>query len=81
MSTSTDDNRRADDGIVAGCEPVQIANEFTAVQVRKVHTRNGERLEVVCLRNGTRSLLDPMQLEIIAAQPHEVFMTLLAQSP
>ncbi|MGD9764171.1 MAG: hypothetical protein AB7V27_10690 [Candidatus Binatia bacterium] len=74
------DGVAAEDGIVAAADPFQIVNEFTAIQVRKVRTRNGERLELLNLRSGTRILLDAMQLEIIAAQRPEVFTSLLATS-
>lgn len=42
-------------------EPLIIANEFAMVTVRKIHTRNGERLEI---RSGDRAIrLDAIALE------------------
>lgn len=55
---------------------IGIANEFTGVTVRKVLTRNGERLELLVPKSGKRILLDAMQLEIIAAQKPEKFTEL-----
>ncbi|MGQ4599815.1 dihydrodiol dehydrogenase [Nocardia sp. R6R-6] len=40
-----------------------IANEFAAVVVRKVSTRNGERLEIRSANHGQRILLDAIALE------------------
>lgn len=66
------------DGIIRAGESFGIGNEFTGVQVRKVWTRQGERLELFVPRKGSRILLDAMQLEIIAAQDPEKFSTLFA---
>ncbi|WP_214366078.1 hypothetical protein [Pseudonocardia sp. H11422] len=66
------------DGIVRAGEPFGIANEFTGVQVRKVWTKQGERLELTVPRSGYRILLDAMQLEIVAAQDPERFTELFA---
>ncbi|WAP54761.1 hypothetical protein [Streptomyces sp. S465] len=68
------------DGIVRVGESFGIGNEFTGVQVRKVWTRQGERLELHVPRRGYRILLDAMQLEIIAAQDPERFSELFAVS-
>lgn len=68
----------SDDGIVERAEPFGIGNEFTGVQVRKVWTKQGERLELVVPRTGRRALLDAMQLEILAAQDPERFSELFA---
>ncbi len=74
------DAARPDDGIVDGDGPFVVANEFTAVQVRKVRTRNGERLELVNRRTGARTVLDAMQLEVITLQRPQVFSSLLART-
>ncbi|MEU6749210.1 hypothetical protein ABZ914_23570 [Spirillospora sp. NPDC046719] len=66
------------EGIVRAGEPIGIGNEFTGVQVRKVWTRQGERLEILVPRHGHRILLDAMQLEIIARQDPERFTQLFA---
>lgn len=60
-------------------EPFGIANEFTGVIVRKVLTRNGERLELTVPKSGYRTLLDAMQLEIISTLPPEAFSELFAR--
>ncbi|QNG55370.1 hypothetical protein H6H00_04750 [Pseudonocardia petroleophila] len=59
-------------------EAFGIGNEFTGVQVRKVWTRQGERLELTVPRTERRILLDAMQLEIITAQDPEKFSELFA---
>ena len=33
-------------------EPIELANEYAAVQVRRVRTRNGVRLEIVSPQLG-----------------------------
>lgn len=52
---------------------LQIGNEFTVVHVRKVYTRNGERLEIESKKEGTKIHLDPMQLEGITTETPEYF--------
>lgn len=42
-----------------------IANEFSAVRVRKVSTRNGERLEIASLGKKTSVRLDAIALEAL----------------
>lgn len=44
-------------------EPIIIANEFATVTVRKVETRNGERLEIRSGENAIR--LDAIALEAL----------------
>ncbi|MGI5330294.1 hypothetical protein [Actinomadura nitritigenes] len=66
------------EGIVRAGEPIGIGNEFTGVRVRKVWTRQGERLEILVPKHGHRILLDAMQLEIIARQDPERFTQLFA---
>jgi hypothetical protein len=60
--------------------PLSIANEFTTVQVRKVWTRNGERLEIRSAKLGYVVHLDPLELEALTWQPPETFSELL-ESP
>ncbi|WP_327579048.1 dihydrodiol dehydrogenase [Streptomyces sp. NBC_00145] len=67
-----------DEGTVRAGESLRIANEFTDVRVRKVWTRQGERLELSVPKKGYRILLDAMQLEIVAAQEPEKFTELFA---
>jgi hypothetical protein len=64
------------DGVLEAGEWFGIGNEFTGVQIRKVRTRNGERLELHVPTRHYRSLLDAMQLEIIAAQDPAAFTRL-----
>ena len=47
---------------------VTIANEFTAVHVRAVQTRNGERLEIRSLRLPYTIRLDALLLEALTWQ-------------
>ena len=50
-----------------------VANEFAAVSVRKVHTRNGERLEIRSLGHDQSVLLDAIALEALTwSSPLEV---------
>ncbi|GAA4971008.1 hypothetical protein [Streptomyces hyderabadensis] len=67
-----------DDGIVRHGDWIGIGNEFTGVQLRKVWTPQGERLEITVPKRGYRILLDAMQLEIVAAQRPEKFSELFA---
>ncbi|HEX3513707.1 MAG TPA: hypothetical protein VHT26_06880 [Trebonia sp.] len=60
-------------------EPLSIANEFTGVVIRKVLTRNGERLELTVPKSGYRTLLDAMQLEIISTLSPEAFTEMFAR--
>jgi hypothetical protein len=64
------------EGVVREGEPFGIGNEFTGVEIRKVWTRQGERLSIFVPRTGKRTLLDAMQLEIVAAQDPERFSEL-----
>lgn len=52
---------------VLGEQPgdIIIANEFSAVRVRKVSTRNGERLEIASLGKKTSVRLDAIALEAL----------------
>ncbi|MFI6956599.1 dihydrodiol dehydrogenase [Nocardia sp. NPDC050408] len=65
-----------DDAVEYG-EPVQISNEFATIRVRKVHTRNGERLEIHSPRLGYSIRLDPLELESLTWQTSETFSKLL----
>ena len=59
-------------------EPViQIANEFTVVQVSYARTGNGERLVIRSPRLGFEVQLDPLQLESLTWQEPELFSKLL----
>ena len=67
-----------EDGVVQAGEQFGIGNEFTGVLVRKVWTKQGERLELTVPKKGYRTLLDAMQLEIVAAQDPAKFTQLFA---
>jgi hypothetical protein len=66
-------------GVVSVEEWNGIGNEFTGVLFRKVRTNNGERLQLFVPKRGYSALLDPMQLEIVAAQDPEAFSELHAR--
>lgn len=57
--------------------PVVIANEFAYVRVRKVLTRNGERLEIDAPRRGYLIRLDAVELESLTWQTSDLFSTFL----
>lgn len=65
-----------DDAVEYG-EPIQISNEFATIRVRKVQTRNGERLEIHSPRLGYSIRLDPLELESLTWQTSETFSKLL----
>jgi hypothetical protein len=59
---------------------VSNSNEFTSIEVRKVFSRNGERLEISSPRPRYSIRLDPLELEILTWQDARAF-SLLLQSP
>jgi hypothetical protein len=63
--------------VSADSEPIVIANEFVDVEVRRVHTRNGVRLEIYSPRRGTTIRLDAMVLDALTWQDPEVFSEML----
>jgi DNA polymerase I-like protein with 3'-5' exonuclease and polymerase domains len=58
---------------------IEIANEFAVARVRKVHTRNGERLEISAPKQESKILLDPLQLESLTWQTPETFAKFLTE--
>ncbi|MET8511841.1 hypothetical protein [Streptomyces sp. NPDC005077] len=44
-----------------------IGNEFTTAWVRKIKTRNGERLEIYIPDQQATIRIDPMQLEALSS--------------
>ena len=66
--------RSSDDSVLRRDEAIEIANEFAYVHVRKVHTRNGERLEIESPRRNSLIRLDPLELEAIACKDDESFL-------
>jgi hypothetical protein len=61
--------------------PIVIANEFTNVVVRKVHTRNGVRLELWSPRRGGCVRFDAVALEALSYQEPEFISDLLRRTP
>ena len=61
------------DGYTPVTEYIDIENEYATVQLRKVKTRNGFRLEIYSPKLGYRSYLDPLQLESLTWVPKKVF--------
>lgn len=59
---------------------MQIANEFADVRLRKVYTRNGERLEIEAPRRGHRIRLDAVELESLTWQTADTFSGFLRAS-
>jgi len=57
---------------------VELTNEFAAVVVSVVETRNGVRLRIESPRAGRAIELDPLELETLTWQTHELFARLLA---
>ena len=56
---------------------MELSNEFASVRVELVQTRNGERLRIFAPRVGREILLDPVELESLTWQSHELFTTFL----
>ena len=59
-------------------EPIEIANEFASVVVRRVETRNGVRLRIQSSRLQRAIDLDPLELESLTWQSHDLFSKFLA---
>jgi hypothetical protein len=54
-------------------QPIEIANEFARVIVTRVETRNGVRLRIHSPRLDRAIDLDPLELESLTWQSHDVF--------
>lgn len=61
------------EAVLAAGETIVIANEFAHVELRKVWTRNGERLEIRSPRLDRQIRLDPLELESLTWQTTETF--------
>lgn len=68
-------NDHQEAGVVA--EELTVVNEFTAVSIRKILTRNGERLEIESLRFDGVIRLDALALEGLTWQTPEVISSFL----
>jgi hypothetical protein len=65
--------------VAAAGEPViRLANEFTAVVVERVRTRNGARLRISVPSTGRQVMLCPLELEALTWRGHDLFTALLA---
>jgi hypothetical protein len=58
---------------------VELANEFAAVSLRVIETGNGVRLRIESGRLGRSIDLDPLELETLTWQSHDLFTRLLAE--
>lgn len=54
-----------------------LSNEFATVVVRKVNTRNGQRLEIESPKLGRSIRVDPLELESLTWQDHSTFSEML----
>lgn len=61
------------DDVWAEGDTAELANEYASVTVRKVHTRNGVRLEIASPKLGRGIRLCPLELESLTWQSHETF--------
>jgi hypothetical protein len=59
-------------------QEIRISNEFASILIRKVSTRNGERLEIESPGLGLLIKLDALQLESLTWQNSDFFSMLLA---
>lgn len=62
-------------------EYTEISNESAIALVRKIHTRNGVRLEIHSPEQDRRVYLDPLILESLAWQTPETFSDTLEDPP
>jgi hypothetical protein len=65
------------DELLGSDRDFELTNEFATVRVRRVYTRNGVRLEISSPRLGRAIRLDPLSLESLTWQSHEVFSEFL----
>ena len=54
-------------------DPIEMANEFAAVTVRVLETGHGVRLRIESARSGRSIDLDPLELETLTGQTHDLF--------
>ena len=60
-------------------QPTELANEFAAATVQVVPTGHGVRLRISSARLGRSIDLDPLELETLTWQTHDLFSRLLAE--
>lgn len=58
--------------------PLRLANEFAEIVVRKIETRNGERLMISAPRSQRSILLCPVELEALTWQTPDVFSAMIS---
>lgn len=61
----------------ANGEPLQVANEFSEVVVRRVGSRNGTRLLIESPRSGQWVTLCPLELEALTWQNTATFSAMV----
>jgi hypothetical protein len=62
-------------------EYTEISNKTAVALVRKIHTRNGVRLEIYSPETDKRVYLDPLLIESLAWQTPETFSDTLEDPP
>jgi hypothetical protein len=67
----TPTHRQDGDEGVEIVDEISIINEFGLARIRKLRTRNGERLEIYSPRFGHALRLDALELEGLSWQSHE----------
>lgn len=67
-----------DGGTPAAEAAIMVTNEYAHVKIRKVYTRNGERLEISAPLAGAEVRLDAVILELLARMTPEAASRLLA---
>jgi len=77
MNSSTDSPPDAPSEL-PGSEPLELANEYAMVRVRRVQTHNGVRLEISAPHLGRTVRLCPLELESLTWQPPETFSNFLS---
>ena len=74
---TTAGNHSHDDEPIKAGELIEIGNEFAFVRVRKIWTRNGERLEIEAPKLHFRIRLDALELESLTWQTADTFSRFL----
>ena len=57
--------------------PIEVANEFAQVRVRRVETRNGSRLLIESPKSGQWIALCPLELEALTWQGPQTFSAMI----
>jgi hypothetical protein len=59
--------------------PIELANEFAEIRVRRVDTRNGSRLLIESPRSGQWVALCPLELEALTWQSTATFSAMVGR--